>query len=203
MTLIVTQCTCQGTLSVNVLESVPPAEDGVLTVYTGQQISLTCSHNNTLTATTRWIASPPVDCETEFSHIGSNPPLPPPCGPFMFQGITPLFNPLPPLLNSTAVAIAQDNMNGTNIECIGGNVVSSFSVGSISLSVISPTVVGKLVVQNIQTKLYKIIMAYNYYYYVDHIFVMTAAPIPIIKAQLFCANSSDFTITVALSWTVR
>ena len=46
MTLIVTQWTWQAALSVNILESVPPAEDGVLTVYAGQQISLTCSHDN-------------------------------------------------------------------------------------------------------------------------------------------------------------
>ena len=139
MTLIVAQCTWQDALSVNVLESIPPAEDGVLTVYTGQQISLTCSHNNTVTATTRWIASPPVDCETEISHIGSNPP---PCGPFMFQEITPL-SISSIILNSTAVAIATENMNGTNIECRGGNAVFSFRVGNISLSVLSPTVVGK------------------------------------------------------------
>ena len=156
MTLIVAQWTWQDALSVNVLESVPPStEDGVLTVYTGQQISLTCSHNNTVTATTRWIASPPVDCVTDISHTSSTPP--PPCGPFMFQAITPLESAFSSL-NSTAVAIATDNMNGTNIECRGGNVVISFSVGNILLSVISPSVVGKLVVQNIQTKLYKIII---------------------------------------------
>ena len=147
MTLIVTQCTWQGALSVNVLESIPPAEDGVLTVYAGQQISLTCSHNNTVTGTTRWIASPPVDCVTDISHSSSNPP--PPCGPFMFQGITPLISPFPSLLNSTAVATSTTNMNGTNIECRGGNAISSFSVDNISLSVISPTVVGKLCKVNI------------------------------------------------------
>ena len=87
-----TQWTWQAALSVNVLESVPPAEDGVLTVYAGQQISLTCSHNNTVTAATHWIVSPPVDCETGISHIILNSP--PPCGPFMFQEITP-FMPLP------------------------------------------------------------------------------------------------------------
>ena len=144
MTLTMTQWTWQDALSVYVLESVPPAEDGVLTVYTGQQISLTCSHNNTITGTTRWIASPPIDCVTDVSHTSSIPP--PPCGPFVFQEITPLVFPSSPL-NSTAVAIATDDMNGTNIECLGGNVLSSFSVGNILLSVISPTVVGKLVMK--------------------------------------------------------
>ena len=144
MTLIVTQCKWQAALSVNVLESVPPAEDGVLTVYAGQQISLTCSHDNIRSGGTRWRASPPVDCATDISHIGSNPPLPPPCGPFMFQEITP-FTPVPAFLNSTIVAVATTNMTGTNIECRGGNIAASFRVGNISLSVLSPTVtvVGK------------------------------------------------------------
>ena len=147
MTLIVTQCTWQDALSVNILESVPPAVNGVLTVYAGQQISLTCGHDIIVTAVTRWIASPPVDCVIDISHIGSNPPTPPPCGPFMFQGITPQ-TPLPLVLNSTAVAIAQDNMNGTNVECIGGNAIRSSSVGNVSLFVMSPTVVGKYMLCN-------------------------------------------------------
>ena len=146
MTFIVTQCTWQGALLVNVLESIPPTENGVLTVYAGQQISLTCSHDNVAVASTRWIASSPVNCATDVSHLGSNPSTPPPCGPFMFQGITPL-EPVASLLNSTIVAVATANMTGTNIECRGGNAFSSLSIGNISLSVISPTVVGKLVVQ--------------------------------------------------------
>ena len=149
VTLIVTQWTWQAALSVNVLESVPPStgEDGVLTVYAGQQISLTCSHDNIGSGGTRWIASPPVDCMTDISHIGTNP-LPSPCGPFIFQEITPLL-PVPAFLNSTIVAVATTNMTGTNIECRGGNIVISFSVGNISLSVIPPTIVGKLCMQAI------------------------------------------------------
>lgn len=139
MTLIITQW--QGALSTNVLESAPPAVNGVLTVYTGQQISLTCNHDNVITGGTRWIASPPINCLTDISHNSANPPTPAPCGPFMFQGITPLV-PLPSHLNSTAVATVTANMTGTNIECRGGNSVNSFIVGNISLLVIS--IVGEL-----------------------------------------------------------
>ena len=139
MTLTVTQW--QGVSSVSDLESTPPTVNGVLTVCAGEQISLTCSHDNVGTAATRWIASPPVSCLTDISHIAANPPSPPSCGPFMFQGITPLVL-VPSLLNSTAVATATINMTGTNIECRGGNVVNSFSVGNISLSVVY--VVGEL-----------------------------------------------------------
>ena len=131
----------QGVSSVNVLESIPPIVNGVLTVCAGEQISLICSHDNVGTASTRWIASSPVSCRSDISHNGANPPIPPPCGPFMFQIITPLV-PVPSLLNSTAVATVTVNMTGANIECRGGNVVNSFSVGNISLSVGS--VVGEL-----------------------------------------------------------
>ena len=59
----------QGASSVNVLESIPLTVNGVLTVCAGQQISLTCNHDNVGTASTRWIASPPVTCITDISHI--------------------------------------------------------------------------------------------------------------------------------------
>ena len=139
VTLIITRW--RGASTVNVLESTPPTVNGVLNVCAGQQISLTCSHDNVGSGGTRWIASPPVSCLIDISHVGANPPSPPPCGPFMFQNITPLV-PVPALLNSTAVAIATVNMTGTNIECRGGNVVNSFSIGNILLSVVY--VVGEL-----------------------------------------------------------
>ena len=125
----------QGASSISTLESTPPAMNGVLTVFAGQQISLTCSHDNIVTAGTRWIASPPVSCMTDISHIGTNPPSPPPCGPFMFEEITPT-HPVPLYFNSTAVAVATVSMTGTNTECRGGTVIAPFSVGNISLSVV-------------------------------------------------------------------
>ena len=129
VTLIVTHW--EGTLSVNVLESTPPAVNGVMTVCVGEQIVLTCSHNNIASGNTRWIASPPIDCLTDVSHIIATAA---PCGPFIFQEITPLV-PISTLLNSTAVATATVNMTGANIECRGGNAFSSFNVGNISLFV--------------------------------------------------------------------
>ena len=129
VTLIVTHW--EGALSVNVLESTPSAVNGVMTVCVGEQITLTCSHDNVVTGGTRWKASLPINCLTDVSHPTATAT---PCGPFMFQEITPL-TPIPTLLNSTAVATATVNMTGTNIECRGGNVVNSFSVGNISLFV--------------------------------------------------------------------
>ena len=205
VTLIITQW--QGALSVNVLESTPPAVNGVLTVCAGQRISLTCSHNNVAIAATSWIASPPVNCITYISHLGISPATPSPCGPFMFQGITPI-EPVPPQLNSTAMATATANMTGTNIECRGGNVINNFSVGNISLLVIS--IVGELwlcmrllaliYINNVPTHV-KNSCNYIIIAIMDIVVVVTIAPTPVVETQLFCVNSSDF-ITVALSWMV-
>jgi hypothetical protein len=74
-----------------------------------------------------------VNCSTE---IIQNPPTPiaPPCGPFSFQNIT-LAEPGALQLNSTAVATADSEINGSMIECIAGFILSP-SVGNISLCVI-------------------------------------------------------------------
>ena len=134
VTLMVTQW--QGVSSINNLESIPPAVNGVLTVFVGQQISLTCSHDNIIFGGTRWIVSSPVNCSTTISHIGTNPQSIH-CGPFTFEGITPLEPVIPTFLQSTAVAVATVNMTGANIECRGGNTqANSFSAGNISLSVV-------------------------------------------------------------------
>ena len=109
--------------------------NGTLTACVDQRISLICSHDNVNILSTRWIASPPVDCLTAVSHIGPNPPTPPPCGPFTFEGITPE-EPAPSLLNSTAVATTTVNMSNTTIECRGGSSRNFFSVGNISLCVV-------------------------------------------------------------------
>ena len=83
VTVIITHW--RGTSSVSTLESTPPTVNGVLNVCAGQQISLTCGHNNILTGNTHWTASPPVNCITDVSHIGANPPSPPPCGHSCFK----------------------------------------------------------------------------------------------------------------------
>ena len=100
----------------------------------GDMISLTCSHDEVSSITTNWIISSPVNCSTEILH---NPPTPsaPPCGLFSFQNITIADQVVQ--LNSTAVATANSEINGSVIECIGG-----FS-SSVSLSNISLCVIGK------------------------------------------------------------
>ena len=126
---------CQITSSTNTLESAPPSVNGLLTACDGQQISLTCSHDNIDVACggTLLLASPPVNCVANVAHTAITAS---PCGPFTFEGITHLELPLPPSLNFTAVANATVTMNGTDIECRGGNAVASVSIGNISLCII-------------------------------------------------------------------
>ena len=132
--IIVTTTYWQTVSSTNILESIPPSVNGVLTACAGQQISLTCSQDiNILSGQTLWRASHPVNCSADVIHIISAAPD---CGPFMFEGITHLQSPLPPSLNSTAVANATVSMANTTVECRAGNLLESFPVGNISLCIV-------------------------------------------------------------------
>ena len=122
-------------MSVNVLKSIPPSVNGVLTACAGQQISLTCSRDDLGTGDTLWRANALVNCSTVVSH-STNPPFGSPCGPFMFEEITRLeANTLPPL-NSTAVANATVRMTNVTVQCRSGNLARSVPVDNISLCIV-------------------------------------------------------------------
>ena len=123
----------EGVHSANILTSHPSQVNGRIITCVGDEISLTCSHDNAASTTTTWTISSPVNCSTEITHT---PPTPvaPPCGPFSFQNIT-LAEASVIQLNSTAVATASSEISGSIIECIAG-FVSPVSVGNISLCVI-------------------------------------------------------------------
>ena len=116
----------------SLLESIPPHVDGILTAYHGDQISLTCSHNNPATAVTKWSFSSPVNCDKAIDH---NPPISTTsvCGPFMFVGISGLSC---CHLNSTAVATASTSITGAVVECRDSAGLSPTVVGSITLCII-------------------------------------------------------------------
>ena len=138
MLVTMTTVNWQTVSSVNTLESTPPSVNGVLTACAGQQISLTCSHNNVVFGATIWRACPPVNCVTNVAHsIGSSAQLS--CGPFTFQGITFLLD-ASSVLSATAVANATVNMSNATIECRGGNAIHSFSVGNITLCVVGESI---------------------------------------------------------------
>ena len=123
----------EGAFASNFLTSDPSQINGKITACAGEEISLTCSHDNVLSITTTWTISSPINCSTEILH---NPPTPiaPPCGPFSFHDIT-VAESDTIQLNSTAVATARSEINSSIIECIAG-FVSSVSVGIISVCVI-------------------------------------------------------------------
>ena len=126
----------QGGDPLNTLESSPSEINGLLRACDGDQISLSCSHDNAASASTRWIISPPVNCSTVIDH---NPPialaLPMACGSFMFQDLT-LAVQGSTKLNSSAVATSSISMSGSVVECRGGNEFQSDSVGNITLCII-------------------------------------------------------------------
>ena len=113
------------------MESNPPQVNGVLTACTSEDISLTCSHNNVITAGTQWSISPPVNCTATVTHESPNNPT---CGAFVVQDITRPANAM--VINSTAVATADVSMAGSVVECVGGNSVSNFIVGNITLCIV-------------------------------------------------------------------
>ena len=117
----------------NTLESSPAAVNGTLTTCSGNQIEITCNHNEIDTASTIWRISPPVDCLTIITHDRN--PDPPPCGLIMFQNIT-VATQDTTLLSSTAVVSANVTMSDSVVECSGGNNARSVEVGNISLCVI-------------------------------------------------------------------
>ena len=127
----------QTVSSVDFLESTPPSVNGVLTACAGQQISLTCSHNTSVgvRGVTVWTASLPINCTSLVSHYFI--PAATPCGPFIFEEITPVVGkPFPPLLHSTAVATAAVSMTNSTIECRGGTVINFVSICNVSLCIV-------------------------------------------------------------------
>ena len=96
----------------------------MLTAGVGQQISLTCSHDNDASATTLWKASAPIDCSRAFTHFGFGISD---CGPFSFVNVTQVNT---PPYTSTAVANATTSMTGTVIQCFDSAGLAAVQVGS-------------------------------------------------------------------------
>ena len=110
----------------------PGAVNGVLTVYSGDKISLKCSHVNLVTGVTSWSFGAPISCTKAIDH---NPPITTsPCGPFTFEDVTVLM--LEGALNSTVVATASTSMTGAIVECRDSTGISPNLIGSLTLCVI-------------------------------------------------------------------
>ena len=121
-----------GTLAISSFVSTPHHIGVVLTACAGDQISLTCSHDNVGIGVTRWVVSAPIDCSETVDH---NPPISTdPCGPFTFQDVTEI--PDDVLLNSTAVVIANASMSGGVVECRDGGGSIFNQIGNVTLCII-------------------------------------------------------------------
>ena len=120
----------EGIHSSNSLTSIPPQVNGRITACVGDEISLTCSRNNIDFPVTEWIISSPVNCSSNINHISQTAS---PCEPFTFENITEREGSI--TLNSTAVATATSEINGSIIECVSG-IVEIIFIGSTSLCVI-------------------------------------------------------------------
>ena len=107
--------------------------NGTLTTCSGNQVEITCNHNEIDTASTMWRISPPINCSTTITHIHN--PDASLCGLITFKNITVAMRDTT-LLSSTAVVSVNESMSDSVIECTGGNEVRYVEVGNISLCVI-------------------------------------------------------------------
>ena len=113
-------------------QTTPSHVDGVLTVYSGDRISLKCSHNNLMSGVTRWSFTAPLSCSEAI--IDHNPPITTsPYGQFTFQDVTEIM--LGRLLNSTAVATATSVMSGAVVECRDSTGLAPNLIGRVTLCV--------------------------------------------------------------------
>ena len=112
--------------------SSPAHVSGVLKTCVGDQLSLTCSHDDSMgNGITRWLFSSPVDCNFLIDHSAPNGAQP--CGPFTLQGISETGD---SVLNSTVVTQTSTSLSGTVAECRDASGMSYNQIGSTSICVI-------------------------------------------------------------------
>ena len=117
------------------LTSIPSPVNGIITACSGDEISLTCNHDDVGVGTTLWSISAPVNCFQVISHARTNfDNLI--CGSFAFFNVTSLNSEAnPSQLSSTAVATAIASMSGSVVECREGNLVNSMLIDKVSLCI--------------------------------------------------------------------
>ena len=107
----------------------------VLTVCAGDQIVLTCQHTLVSNQASRWTFTPPVsDCTRRVIDHNNHDDVEQ-CGPFTFHNVTAI-DESPMKLSSTAVAMADESMNGIFIQCWDSERNDANLIGNITLCVI-------------------------------------------------------------------
>ena len=111
----------------------PAHVGGVLKACVGDQISLTCSHDDIKgNGQTRWLFSPPVNCSFLIDHFQPNTAHP--CGPFILQDVSETTAGV--MLNSTVVVTANTSISCTVAECRDASGNSYNEIGRTSICVI-------------------------------------------------------------------
>ena len=112
------------------LTTSPESSSGVVTVCSGDLISLTCTHNNTddAVSVTDWAVSGVVQCAVIHRE---NPPLSL-CSQLT---VTMVSDNSGPTVSTTAQITATDSLDGMVVECLGGSL--SIPIGSVNISVLS------------------------------------------------------------------
>ena len=105
--------------------------NGAVTVYCGELISVTCTHDNTYSGVTRWevkgtTAADCVETVLHYSFSGDST-----CGLFT---ITVLTGTSGSIFNSTAQAMVTEELNGAVVECFSTGLLNS-QVGNVTLNV--------------------------------------------------------------------
>ena len=98
------------------LTSTPNATDGVLAVCLGEQISLTCTHDNIGNAVSRWFVSgqiqtDSINCNEGILHGVQTTTT---CGPLEIIMISDTSN---SILSSTARTVVTESLNGAIVGC--------------------------------------------------------------------------------------
>ena len=123
--------------------STPAHVGGVLKACVGDQISLTCSHDDIRgNDQTRWLFSPPVDCDFLIDHFQPNNAQP--CGPFTLQDVSETTGGM--VLNSTVVVSASTSISGTVAKCRDSAGDMFNQIGSTSICVIGMYSVHNIIV---------------------------------------------------------
>ena len=112
--------------SVQSLASIPATNDSVLTAGVGQLISITCTHQKTITATTFWRISSSVVCSSAIVHVLA-PESVDDCGPFRFVNVSQ--GAIPPY-TSAAITNTTTSMTGAVVQCFDGVGSSPTQIGS-------------------------------------------------------------------------
>ena len=105
--------------------------NGVLSVCPGDEISLTCNHDNVAGELSRWaIDGLLFSCVGVVNHYSPN--IPTFCGPVTFTNIS---NTSGPSLISTAMVTVTNELNGAVAKCFAGRPSSSPQAGNVTINV--------------------------------------------------------------------